>query len=125
MREISLEDLTKLLEEGFNGEAHFEGHVNVYSKALNEHYLCGTYEASGKFRLIGLSPNTVGRNKDNFTLGLLDTDSKAIFRFRKREGEKVSIHETSPGSSTYYINIPITLGKNINLRITNLTDILY
>jgi len=119
MKNISLEELTKLLEGGFNGQVLFNGGVEVnHYKGDGLHSLI--YRASGAFRLTGRAIDCVRKDENNFQLGLSESNSE--FHFRKSKG-RVSVTRLENGRT--YIRVPITLQEGALLEIADPTDILY
>lgn len=119
MKTISLEELAKLLEEGFNGQVLFSGNVEVNQYRRNE-FSGPIYKASGGFRLTGLTLDCVRKDENNFSLAQVGDTS--AFYFRKSKGK---IHIIREEKSASLMRVPITLREGALLEITNPDDILY
>ncbi|MAE49619.1 hypothetical protein CMI48_02205 [Candidatus Pacearchaeota archaeon] len=113
MRGIGSLELTKMLNEGFDGTVQFTGGVNGYfpEGRVPSVYERNFYSASGDFAL-------VRTERDNcFHLSSRECDSTFCFRIR---GDVT--HSDAGGSNS--VLIPITLTDDARLQI-DLTQIVY
>ncbi|GEM_PF-6340336 len=119
MKDISLEELAELLEQGFNGQVLFNGSVEVNHYKGDELH-SRIYQASGAFRLTGRAIDCVRKDENTFHLGLSESNSEFHFRKSKRRVSVIKLEKSST-----YIRVPITLQEGVLLEIADPEDILY